>query len=36
MKDAISPKDVAKTVKFVLSFDNIIEFPEIGIKHVQG
>lgn len=36
MKDAISPKDVARTIEFVLSFDNIIEFPEIGIKHVQG
>lgn len=36
MKDAISPKDVARTIEFVLSFDSAVEFPEIGIKHVQG
>ena len=36
MRDAIGAEEVAKTIEFVLSFEDTIEFPEIGIKHVKG
>lgn len=36
MSDAISASEVAKTIEFILSFGNVIEFPEVGIKHVKG
>lgn len=36
MSDAINAYEVAKTIEFILSFDNNIEFPEIGIKHIKG
>lgn len=36
MSDAINASEVTKTIEFILSFDNTIEFPEIGIKHVKG
>ncbi len=36
MSDAIGAFEVAKTIEFILSFGNSIEFPEVGIKHVKG
>ena len=36
MDDAINPEDVAKTIEFILSFDNSVVFPEIGIKNING
>ena len=32
MSDALEPEEVAKTIAFMLSFDNYVAFPEIGIK----
>jgi len=36
MNDAVDPEDVAKTIEFILSFENATFFPEIGIKHLLG
>lgn len=36
MIDAIGPDQVAKTIEFILSFDNSVVFPEVGIKHIKG
>lgn len=36
MSDAIETKDVAKTIEFILSFNNSTIFPEISIKHLRG
>lgn len=35
MNDALNPEDIAKTVEFMLSFDNGTHFPEIGIKNIE-
>lgn len=36
MHDAVDPKEVAKIIEFILSFDHQTIFPEIGIKHIKG
>lgn len=36
MSDSIDPVVVAKTIKFLLSFENDICFPEIGIKNSKS
>lgn len=36
MKDGVDPKEVAKTIEFILSFNNTTLFPEIGIKHLHN
>lgn len=35
MQNALDPKEVARTVKFVLESGPDVEFPEIGIKRVN-
>lgn len=32
----LDPADVAKTVQFILSFDNTTTFPEVGIKNINN
>lgn len=36
MSDSLDTKDVAKTIEFILSFGNEVNFPEIGIKNLKG
>jgi len=36
MDDAVEPESVARMIEFILSFDNSIVFPEIGIKNING
>jgi short-subunit dehydrogenase len=36
MDDAVSPESVAKIIDFMLSFDNNVVFPEVGIKNING
>lgn len=33
MTNALHPKHVARLVEFILSFDNQVVFPEVGVKH---
>jgi len=33
MSNALDPQNVAKLIEFILSFENKVVFPEIGIKH---
>ncbi len=36
MDDALDPKEVAKTIEFLLSFDSKTLFTEIGIKYINN
>lgn len=36
MDRAIDPEDIAKTIEFMLSFENTVNFPEVGIKHLEN
>lgn len=36
LDSALDPAEVAKTIKFILSFDNTVIFPEIGIKNIYN
>ena len=36
MDIAVDLEDVARTIEFILSFENTVNFPEIGIKHREG
>jgi short-subunit dehydrogenase len=36
MDDAINPESVAKVIDFILSFENSVVFPEVGIKNING
>jgi short-subunit dehydrogenase len=36
MSNALDTDEVAKTVEFLLGFDKMTMFPEIGIKHLEG
>jgi short-subunit dehydrogenase len=36
MDDALDPKEVAKTVEFILSLKSTTLFPEVGIKHLEN
>jgi len=36
MSNGLDTDEVAKTVEFLLSFDKMTAFPEVGIKHLEG
>ena len=36
MFDGLEPEKVAKTIEFLLTFDNTVVFPEIGIKNINN
>jgi short-subunit dehydrogenase len=36
MDDAVEPDSVARVIEFILSFENNVVFPEIGIKNING
>lgn len=36
MTDGLDPKNVARTIEFLLTFDNTVVFPEVGIKNIKN
>jgi len=36
MSDALEPREVAKTIEFIVSSKNTTLFPEVGIKHIKN
>ncbi len=36
MENSLTPNEVAKVIEFILTFDNKIIFPEIGIKNINN